>query len=184
MPFTHSRACDPSSFATSRKPAPAEGEVAERTVLLLGDATDLESEHARQIGWHDVHALLLERSFNVTFVVPSSSPSSLPEHIKPTTANNYPALLGAADALLGIGTPHLSTLPYIGMCRGTPSVMPFFTEIHGRPATWTRYDARLCQHGEYYADEPEPFAYKYPIASAERLAYELGKALANGMEPQ
>lgn len=188
IPFTHQRACDPSAFTASRRPAPSpsKGEVAERTVVILGDVADLEGEYGSQIRWGEVHNLLLERGFNVTFQAPAthrSTPHEEHVYAVETSPEMYPDLVGSADAVLGVGSPRLSTLPYIALCRGTPVVLPFFRNIEGQITDWARYDPTPFQHGEFYVDEREPYAYKYPINSPERMAYELGKALANGMDP-
>lgn len=104
----------------------------------------------------------------------------------PADPESYPDLLGNADALLGIGTPHLATTPYIAMCRGTPAVFPTFRDMGrlGHPVGWDRFDPSWLQQGQYYVDEPEPYGYKYLAGNMGRLANELGKALDSGKSPQ
>lgn len=148
----------------------------------------MNTTHARRIQWDRVHALLLTRGLNVTFTIPSSLPPSSSPNSKvstiPTTPESYPALVTDADALLGIGTPALSAIPYLSLCRGTPVVLPTSAAPKGIVLHWAQFDARSFQHGMFYVHEPEPYAYKYDIGSAEGLARALGKALTVGMEPQ
>ncbi|CAK9784891.1 hypothetical protein CC85DRAFT_326752 [Cutaneotrichosporon oleaginosum] len=183
VPFTHARACDPSTFTITRKPKRLGTQIAERTVLILGDATDLENA---EVDWAGVWRFLHDRGLNATFTIPSSTPLSHKWLTAfPADPEAYPELLGEADALLGIGTPHLATTPYIAMCRGTPAVFPTFRNIGslGFPMGWERYDPSWMQHGQYYVDEPEPQGFKYPAGDMELLAYELWKALSSERSP-
>lgn len=185
MPFTHARACDRSTFKIQQKPKPIGSQVVPRTVLILGDAADLEDS---QVDWARVWFLLYDRGYNATFTVPTPTPLAN-KWIASALADpeSYPDLLGAADALLGIGTRHIPTTPYIAMCRGTPAVFPTFDhelQNMGNPEGWERFDPSWLQHGQYYVDEPEPYGFKYPGGNNERLAYELWKALSSGKTPQ